>query len=345
MGKARRKTFNYARVRRQIGTWYGAARGAYQVGRHIYNQASGNSLGSKVGRRMVTAPPTTNQTNIRTTYKKKPLPSAVKKRARKRYKRFRHMQFRAIGVAHQVYRWAERVTTADDKQGMNVLCLRGANGTFEKEFHLKALADNMVTSTSTSQQQYKGMSYLYNSVMDYQIRNSSDQVVICDMYHFVCKKDLPKEDAAISGSTDREIKNMLIRCKDLNFPSYTDTTGAQTNATIDEIGITPFQCPDFCQYFTITKKEHLQLNANQISTGQIKSQKRLFYSTDLVENLNAMKGQTMGVVFVFRSTFDGDPTVLDYPGVDLDFSAQWTYALKRTARNMDSLYRDPTLTN
>lgn len=341
MGRtARRPKSNYiSRARNYARQGYRVASAVYSG----YNQYVGNSVGSRVGAKQTVAPPTTNQTNVRTTYKKKKTSRKWAKRRVKKYKRFRHMQFKALGVSHQVYRWSERGTAGVNAQAMNVLCLRGCNGTDEKEFHLKALSDNMTTSTSTSEEQFRGMNYLTQSVMDWQVRNSSSETAIIDMYHFVCKRDLCKADATSTLNTNNDIKNMLIKVGELNNPSYTDTTGSTTAADVQDIGLTPFQCPDFCQYFTIVKKEHMQLNQNQIATGQIKSMKKLYYNTDLVENLVARKGQTMGIVFVFRSTYDGDTGVDDYPEINVDFSAQWTYALKKNIRNLDTIYMDPSV--
>lgn len=301
-----------------------------------------NSVGSTIGRRQLVSHPTTNQENIRNTYRKRRVPYRKIQRSKRRYKRFRHMQFRALGVAHQVFRTSERVSSPVNGQGMNIIMLRGCNGDPEKEFHLKALSDNMTTSTSTTEEQFQGYNYLTQSVCDFQIRNSNAEVAIIDLYYFTCKRDLSRADA-IFGADPVESKNMLKKVADLNTPAVTDTSGAPTTADIGDIGLTPFQCPNFCQYFTITKKDHLQLNSNQIMTSQFKSMKRTYYNTDLIENLVARRGETMGVVIVFRSTFDGDPAVDDYPAMDLDFSMQWTYAMKKNRRNLDTIFMDSTV--
>lgn len=302
---------------------------------------STNAVGKKIAKKNLVAPPTTNQENIRTTYHKRPVSRWRKRKAVRRFKNFRRMQFRAIGTAHQVYNTSFRSTTLVDEQGMEVVLLKGANGSQEKESHLRRLAQNMVSSSVTNQTRQKGKNFISNGVVDFQLKNNTGEVLIIDLYYFICKKDLPKS-AALNPDTEAagtdSVRNLLGRLKLRDTPTQT----ASTTMTIKDIGVTPFQSPEFGHYFTVVRKEHFQLNSNQIMTGQMKSQKANYYSVEDVEDLVAKKYVTSGVVVVYKTVFDG--TSLSYPAATLDFSQQYTYNVKRMERTTDTAFIDPSLT-
>ena len=69
----------------------------------------------------------------------------------------------------------------------------------------------------------------------------------------------------------------------------------------------------------------------------------MYYNRDLVDNLAAKKGQTQGVVFVYRAQYESEETEFKYPNEVVDFSAQWTYSIKRMVRTSDTIYKDPAL--
>lgn len=69
----------------------------------------------------------------------------------------------------------------------------------------------------------------------------------------------------------------------------------------------------------------------------------MYYNRDLVDNLAAKKGQTQGVVMVYRAQYTSEETEFKYPNETLDFSAQWTYSIKRMQKTPDTIYKDIAL--
>ena len=223
---------------------------------------------------------------------------------------------------------------------MNVYVMKGCNGDLEKESHVFRMAGTSQESGASANTIQQSYFYLQNANLDFQVRNKgTTHTVWVDMYHFHCKKDVPLAD--LTAGT-KQIRNLLENVNLLDLPDGTATT-TTTGVSYREIGVTPFQCQHFCKYFTIDKKQTVQLGPGEIIRQTIRSNKKMYYNRDLVDNLAAKKGQTQGVVFVYRSQYESEETEFKYPNEVVDFSAQWTYSIKRMVRTADTIYKDPAL--
>lgn len=294
-----------------------------------------NSVGTQTtgGARAVVSYPTTNQETTRVQYYKKRVPRRKRRRAIKKYKSFLYRQFKAIGVSHQVFRTAEVINSAINLQSMNVYVLKGANGDLEKEQHMYLCATNLTNPVESTQSSFNQV-YFQQGTMDIQMRNNSGngEVVILDIYYFTCKKDLPTSELT---SATQQIRNLLENVSQMEEGDQT----ASTNLTYTTLGVTPFQCPRFTRYFTITRKEHVQLNNNQTMTQTIKSNKRHFMQRDYIKNLTAIKGVTTGMIIVCKGVYNGT----EYPTTSMNYGLQWTYSVKRMSRSADTGNADASI--
>lgn len=301
-----------------------------------YVKPKTNSIGTQTSgaTKTVVSRPTTNQETTRVQYYKKRVSRKKRRRAIKSYKSFLYKQFKAIGLSHQVFRTAEVIGSSINLQSMNIYIMKGANGDLEKEQHMYLSCSNVTNPVETTQSSFNQV-YFQQSTMDIQMRNNSGsgEVAILDIYYFNCKKDLPVSE--LTGSPTQQLRNLLENISQLEEG---DETGP-TNLTYQTIGVTPFQCPRFCKYFTITRKEHVQLNNGQTMTQTLKSSKRHYLQRDHIKSLAAVKNVTTGMVIVCKGVYNG----AEYPTTSMNYGVQWTYSCKRMDRSADTGNADPSV--
>jgi len=249
--------------------------------------------------------PVTNQFDVRTQYVGK-RQSRQRRRRQKKFKKFAErvkQSDAALRVQTFIYNyWA---SAAADAQAYHGFLLGGPNGTAGLNDDLRILfnLDANTSNPSNTQLNFKSM------VMDIEVVNTSEVTVIVDAYYVLCRK-------MVSNSGYGNLQQAFTEAT-----SEMSTFTGGTNISAATPGISPFDIPNFCEKFIITKKQRLILSPGQVSSFVVKDTKRRKIESTDSNEYTLLKGQK-GVLFVFSAAVTN---TLDIPSSELSFSVNRSY--------------------
>jgi len=249
--------------------------------------------------------PVTNQFDVRTQYVGK-RQSRQRRRRQKKFRKFaeRVKQYdAALRVQTYIYNyWA---SAGADEQGYHGFLLGGPNGTAGLNDDLRILfnTDTGVVNPQSSQLNFKSM------YMDIEVVNTSEVTVIVDAYYVYCRKMVSNNDW---GNLQQAFTQ---GCAEMG------TIGANVKPDPATPGVSPFDACNFCEKFSITKKQRLIMSAGQVSSFVVKDTKKRKIEASDSNEYTLLKGQK-GILFIFSAAVTN---TLDIPASQLSFSVNRAY--------------------
>jgi len=158
--------------------------------------------------------------------------------------------------------------------------------------------------------------YVMNQCLDMTIyANTANVTSDCDIYFLRCR-----EDNTVSTSIDQAWNTQLTG------QQKPDGTGA-TNLTIATMGVTPFQAPQFCRYWTILRKRKIIMTQGQVYHYQWRIKKPMRIMTERYSDSYYLRG-TYAVLIVFNGITSTSGALTNFPASQLTFSFVRTYNVK-----------------
>lgn len=165
--------------------------------------------------------------------------------------------------------------------------------------------------------------------LDITLNNTSPSNTIdCDVYTLMCKKDVPQKVNGIDNSDDKigTMWNYLLT----QTPALDDgatNLGGGVNGT--QFGVTPFQAPMFCKYWTVAEKKKFILSPGQVANIHKKDTRmKTLYSLES-NNLFAKRGVSTGYLFVINGVpVSANASTGSIPAVTMAWNAVRTYNMK-----------------
>lgn len=211
------------------------------------------------------------------------------------------------------------LTAAAGQQNAFSFSLNGCAGSLGQNDDLSVIIGNITPSASTFTQKYQ----LKSAVMDLTITasNANSAVSFLDFYFVVSRKDAAAAFAQSHAS-------VLVT-------GFTDMTGGGS-VTYQDYGVTPFQNPQFCQYFLITKVQRVQLGPGQTCSIMDKYNRlRILNTEDIDGALCFRKGISRGILCIWS----GGPSLTGAASAStLQINCTRTYQLN-TLQNSDATYK------
>lgn len=265
--------------------------------------------------------PVTNQFDVRTQYVGK-RQSRQRRRRQKKFKKFSErvkQSDAALVVQTFIYNYWASATA--DAQAYHGFLLGGPNGTAGLNDDLRILfnLDSGITNPQSRQLNFKSM------YMDIEVVNTSEVTVILDAYYVTCRRDVSNNDY---GNLQQAFTQ-----------AFAELGSIGTGAIIDPStpGVSPFDGPNFCEKFFITKKQRLIMSAGQVSSFVVKdTKKRKIESTDSNE-YTLLRGQK-GILFVFSAAVTN---TLDIPASEMTFSVNRSYHYYHLSNNVEAGAQHP----
>lgn len=176
--------------------------------------------------------------------------------------------------------------------------------------------------------------------LDITLNNTSaSNTIDCDVYTLVCKKDVPQKVNGTDNTQDK-IGNMWSYML-TQTPALDDgvtNLGGGVNGT--QFGVTPFQAPMFCKYWTVAEKKKFILSPGQVANIHKKDTRmKTLYSLES-NNLFAKRGVSTGYLFVINGVPVGaNASTGSIPAVTMSWNSVRTYNMKFLTPAPDTLLK------
>lgn len=296
-----------SRYRAVIGA---AARLGYRAYRSFTGTKSGNSGGPIA---------VTNQYDAKTIYRRKRVSKRRVKRRKASYKVFRRNYLSTLGCNQFVKTNTQDVASVLNQQVVTSFWFLGC-GIADPHQDLITIKNNIATAGVAASWRKNETIYVRRAVCDVTLYNQTVGVTAdIDVYYVRIRKS-----GILGNSLDNAFTTALIS-------QQKPDTSAVTALTTTTYGTTPFQAPQWCEYFTIVNKKKFLISTDQTVHFQIKQG---FRSVNLesTADFNYMRGNT-GVIIIFNGVYKS--TLLGFPAVTLGVTYQRTYNVKYIAEGDD----------
>lgn len=242
---------------------------------------------AKAPRKRVIQPrTTTEQRDSRVGYVKRRMPRRMRRRWKSFTRKVQHVMLQMGATQTFSQKFATLKSYAADQQNYWGYMLGGVSATNNDEL-LKAFRVAYGSALPLADlDDYK--LFIKSLCLDIQFNNNStdNKTSIVEIYHLRCRKSYNTATAL-----------------DTQFLDTFNEIPAQSGFTrsITDPGYTPFQNSLFCSYWTIAKKEQIQLGPGELSTMQIRiPYNRMMYGKKLETNPAQIAGFTRGLLFIVK---------------------------------------------
>lgn len=311
--RQRRKA--YTQAARRIAT--GFASGLYSR----YRASGSNTRTRRRSQDSTTG--VTNQYDARVIYRRPKVGRrAIKKRLRRR-RAFTRQFTNLLGCQQFVKSNSQDITSGLNQQAVTSFCFLGS-GIADPHKDFPATRDSLQTSGIAAQWRKNETIYYKAAVCDVTLYNSTvagTPTADIDVYLFRVRKN-----CGITTSVDGSFTTALTSEQKPDGTAIT-TIAAST------IGATPFQAPQFCQYFSIIKKTKYLISQGQSVHFQFKQGFKTLNGENTTDAF-FFKGM-MGVLIIWNGVYQD--SVNGYPATRLGVTYQRTYNLKYMAEGDDRL--------
>nr|AOV86326.1 putative capsid [uncultured virus] len=267
------------------------------------------------------APGVTNQFDAKVMYRRKRIGRRKLFRRRRSYRRFTRMFTNTLGCNQFVKTNTQEIACLANQQVVTSFIFCGS-GVGDPHQDLSLIRGNLQSSGSATNWRRNETVYVKKSVCDITLFNSSlTPTADIDVYLIKCRKN-----CSVAGSVDGDFTSLLTS------EQKPDGSGA-TGISNTTIGTTPFQAPQFCEYFTVLKKTKYLISPSQSVHFQIKQGFRSFN----LENTtgSAQIRGNIGVLIMWNGVYQS--TAIGFPAVTLGVSYCRTYNVKAMAEGDDRL--------
>lgn len=273
----------------------------------------GNGSRTKTGIRNYNAEAgVTNQYDSRLIYRKRRTSKRQFKKRRLSVRTYRKNLLQHLGTNQLVRSTQGILACGANLQNSLGFCFLGNTGA-APDNDFGDIRDNMRIEGIANNWRKSEMLYVQKGVLDVTLQNISASLTTTadiDVYTLQCRRD-HAQSATVPGEWTTYLTNQ-----------QKDDGSAATNANISQIGMTPFQAPQFCAQWTILRKRKYLLSHGQSCHFQIhQSSKRV--NMGLSATTNWWKGVT-AILIVINGVYSG----LGFPACDLAYSFTRTYSFK-----------------
>lgn len=279
----------------------------------------------------------TNQYQYKSVYRKRRA-RRVPRRAKYIARKVKGVLYKQLGANQFVCHKNFTITAAANAQGVSGMTFLGYSGNNAAQHNdVFRCFDNFYqagTSTVASAKFQSARLVFQTAVVDFAFRNSSNTATVdLDVYTLVCRKDIP-----IGVTGPNQILDSMFTQTLLEIPNTLQSgLGPVASGTL---GVTPFQSPQFVEYWKVLNKKKFILSPGQAANYQYRSKKTKYVNgSDLITgtattaNLFAKKYITMGFLFIIN----GIVTAGAIPACSIDWSSTKTFNVKLLQSNVDTL--------
>lgn len=286
------------------------------AGRKLYSAAGGfmkKKLASAF-KKTPTESVVTSQYDYRQQYKKKK--RYVPRRAKVFRRRVKSVIFKELGSNQYIFRAHRNPTWVAGRQSVSGITLLGLAGDRDTENNdlNDVFESGLITSSSISLSlrraaQENSKLVITNHCIDFIFRNGqTTQTMDLDVYVLYCRKDVPRA-ATASGSVSGTLEAMW---ENIASNQRNAEGTALTSILPSSMGLTPFQLPQFCSYWTVASKKKFILGPGVTANYQYKSSRpKTVSGRDVTAEssdlsvLYAKKGVTVGFLFIVNNVTNG----------------------------------------
>lgn len=263
----------------------------------------------------------TNMYDAKTMYRRRRIGRTKLRYRRRAYRRFTRMFTNTLGCNQFVKTNTQDISCAANQQIATSFIFCGA-GIADPHQDLLSIRSNIQASGTAANWRRNETLYVKRSVCDITLFNSSaTPTADIDVYLIRCRKN-----CSVQGSVDGDFNTLLTS------EQKPDGSGA-TTLTTTTIGATPFQAPQFCEYFSILRKTKYMISPGQSVHFQIKQGFRQFN----LENAtgSAQIAGNLGVLIVWNGVYQ--TSAIGFPACTLGVTYSRTYNVKYMTEGDDRL--------
>jgi hypothetical protein len=303
----------------------GAARLALKYGRSRFSSRTQTS------QKRTNARPITGESDWSSTYRRRRMPVARRKRWVSFVRRTKHVISSQLAPSFLVRLRDGAVTTTANKQGLyfghTALYSVLSTSSPDDIGDISAVHDRVLqlSSNSTySPDRFQITGYMIET----QIVNDSPGVAYCDCYYWTCKRDTPPT-LTIGGTTyATDVAGLWYYAStamDDNFPI--------TGSTLDPLdyGNTPFNNNSWARWIRVEKKTRIKLAPGGVTQLEQRSGKNYYFDWDRIRNTGNLRYQTNGIFFVFYGTPDSTNPVAAPVTLRFSTNVNYTYRVMQEA--------------
>lgn len=306
-GRVGRRRVRRSRYSSLIGS---AAKLAYRGYRSFTRGKSGNSSQPLA---------VTNQYDAKTLYRRKRFSRRKFKRRRASYKAFRRNYISTLGCNQFVKTGTQDVASILNQQVVTSFWFLGL-GAADPHKDLLTLSTSIATAGTAANWRKNETIYVKRAVCDVTLYNQTTGVTAdIDVYTIRIRK---------SGILGNSLDNAFTTA--LTSQQKPDGSGA-TALTTTTYGTTPFQAPQWCEYFTVLSKKKFLISTDQTVHFQIKQGFRAI-NLEQTSEYSYLRGM-IGVMIIFNGVYKS--SVAGFPAVTLGVTYQRTYNVKYISEGDD----------
>lgn len=301
-----------------------AALGSY-MGKKVFQKSSNNASRDNVSNRSVTF-----QHDFDKQYSRRRAPRRVRRRAKRTLNRFNRTLVKTLGqrtaIFPQLYASGPLTpTTLNNTQNVFDVGLYGGISGSATWGGLASIAGSEGVLTKSGKLHFK------SAILDIQIKNFDTQVLLCDCYEVVARKDGYNTPGA----------DWTLALTNLNV---TPSGGTVTPAML---GSTPFDAPGFGSSWLIKSKTRYRIGPENSIYLQLRDSRKWQFETDRFEydtgaasiRVRTFAGLTKGYMFVFRSAFFDPATPKGGPiFYEMAYSTTYHYAVQDSNEDLTGSY-------
>lgn len=329
------KPQNYARAvsmaRRYFAPAAIAGSGVYTSRGTKANRKSGFSYTGTRKRNFGSTGIVSNQFDVKTWYKKKNMPRRRKAGWKKFSRKVKAVVNKEIAPTIKLLREAGAFGTNTNRQNWGIALLYTADGSSAPNNDIAVCKLSVVGSGGND---FASNFRFESACLDLIMKNDTDtynhgvpqnvdpQKIVVDLYHVVCRKDIP---LSVAANIYAFINSTFSYSNDDQ-----DTTD-QGKIELTDIGAALFHNPLFCRFFKILKKQAIQLGPGQSVELQMRDPKNRKMYGLASEGLIAKKGWTKGFVYSIRGvpqTFGVIPQAFNTPAVHVSTGYTRSYVMR-----------------
>lgn len=268
-----------ARTGAKLGKWAG----------QMFSKRRNNGPKRETPSGNVTQNPVTFQRDVITTYKRRPAPRRVRKRAARRQMQFESSLARTLGLKSLVTNSYPALAIPTNGQGFLDIPFVNA-ATMAKMFGAFQVDGTIGQQTTFTPNQPTVEIIVKSYRCEVEINNSATILMYIDLYYYYPRKDyttnvgdLLLELASVPSQTSAQISNTNV----VTSPS-----------TFNTIGMTPFNVPSFTENFVVYRTRRVMLQPGQSFTFSQNARKMGNQSNRDWINMTVRRNITTGVVIV-----------------------------------------------
>lgn len=256
-------------------------------------------------KKAIEPPPVTGQFDYKTDYVRKRMP----RRRRKRWLRFRrkvqYINDKGLGLKSHIVSFEQKLTTTaitSNAFGEELFSCDGKSnhkdlGDIARNALGAAFNNQQITAAGPS---HSKSIHFESANMEVSIHNTGLNTVVLEVYHVRCRKDgLQFSDGSFNEMLGY-YRQGFLKTEQIEDPDTGTILPGASLIAFDTPGTTPFQCPMFCSYFQVLKREKFTIPVGGLIQKSLRIPKNRWLNIDNLRSKNVLRGWTEGFLFQFQ---------------------------------------------